>query len=196
MSCPCGLSREELNVHNLVVAQRCTAIYNAENGTEKVCDKLYTAHPSTGKCCFNYKKMRRPVLMPLLMFMMYVVYLFPPLTIFMYVLLVAFWLAQLGKHTNLLDWVFSFANFDFWLFLNLLICVPFLDCDGDIIFLHQLTFPSYKKRRRGRTRSDRWTRCAPRYQRRKHNILAQSLIPFFLVFRVQVSAASHWTLRS
>lgn len=44
--CPCGLTRRELDVQNLVKNQRCTAIYE-KNGAELVCGKLYTSHPET-----------------------------------------------------------------------------------------------------------------------------------------------------
>lgn len=45
MACPCGLTQEKLLALSLVSEQKCTAIYES-NGTEKVCGKLFTSHPS------------------------------------------------------------------------------------------------------------------------------------------------------
>jgi hypothetical protein len=51
MSCPCGLTRAELDAHGWVSEKgRCQAPYEDANGEEKIgCGKLYASHPSAGK---------------------------------------------------------------------------------------------------------------------------------------------------
>jgi hypothetical protein len=45
MPTPCGLTRQELDAHNLVENQRCTALFEDRDGNEVTCDKLYSSHP-------------------------------------------------------------------------------------------------------------------------------------------------------
>lgn len=46
MSCPCGLTREELDLYKLVENQKCKALYD-KDGQHVECGKLYTSHPSS-----------------------------------------------------------------------------------------------------------------------------------------------------
>ena len=46
MACPCGLTRQELTEQGLVVEQRCTALYELDDGTDAVCGRLFTSHAS------------------------------------------------------------------------------------------------------------------------------------------------------
>ena len=49
---PCGLTKENIDIHALstpLANGRCQHVYIAADGTEKICDHPYTAHPSGNK---------------------------------------------------------------------------------------------------------------------------------------------------
>ena len=57
MSCPCGLTREELNAHEWVdnVSGECKAPFEDTHGVRQIgCEKLYVSHPSQGKRLYYY----------------------------------------------------------------------------------------------------------------------------------------------